>query len=156
MPKYGFSPDICKTISDADCGNGTPSRGAIDALVERLTNSSGANPNNEEVKRFIQATTDMFASTWYATVIGIINKIGIKTRIGMATIIRAVGWTGGQSSLINNPFVGPSKGICAAAPYNREEIIANVPLGDENKEAKFVKLWWESHLKRGTERRCVG
>ena len=90
MPKYGFPPDICSTVSSADSGNGRPSRGAIDSVVERLTNKSGANPDADDVKKFIQATTDMFASTWYATVIGIINTLGIKTRIGMATIIRAV------------------------------------------------------------------
>lgn len=130
-----------------------------------MTNADGGHDNDEDVINFVKATTQMFAESWYASMLGLINKLGFKTRLGMATLVRAVVWTGGNpGALINNPITADgSRGILYAArqpvPKNSstekqrrailDEITANVPLGDIEKEKKFVKLWWEAHRETG-------
>lgn len=152
MSKYGFSAKDCKTIIDSDPGNGTPSEtiGNVHDLVKRLTNNS-PNSTNEEVINFIRATTDMWAHRWYKSMLDLINKLGFKTRLGIATVIRAVGWTGGDPGpLIDKPTRILTGG---AGSGNIYEMGANFPFGDIEKEKKFIKLWWEGHKLTGAKNR---
>lgn len=118
MPNHNLSADICNQIVNADPGNEAPTNDAeLEKLVSKLTNSKQVNghgvpdnrDNDENVVNFVHATTEMFINMWYPTAVQIMNKWGFKTRLGMATIMRAVGWTGGDSNLIDNPFRGDSK-----------------------------------------------
>lgn len=160
MPKYDFSSDICQILADSDPGNGIPSQGKINEIVIRLTNKNGGNDRNTDVVNFIHATSDMFAHTWYASYLALVNKYGFKTRLGLATIIRAIGWTHGnmelalktplQQLLAHGAYAG--KGDPTSNEYKNKTINdlgANIPFGDEEKEKKFLKIFWEGHAARG-------
>lgn len=151
MPKAGFSADICQQIANADFGNRSQSdgdKGPIEALVSRLTNKSGTDAQGEDVQKFVKATSDMFAHTWYLSAITLLNNLGIKTRLGMATVIRAIGWTGGDmNALVNKPTILLHAARKITAEHGGYDEMARnmMALGDEEKEKKFVQMFWEGH-----------
>lgn len=151
MPKAGFPADICQQIANADFGNRTQSdsdKGPIEALVSRLTNKSGTDAQGEDVQKFVKATSDMFAHTWYLSAITLLNNLGIKTRLGMATVIRAIGWTGGDmNALVNKPTILLHAARKITAEHGGYDEMARnlMALGDEEKEKKFIQMFWEGH-----------